>query len=215
MSYPPYMAAALSGASIGQLAHWRRVTASGPVLVPEVSAVKPLRYSFRDVVALRTFVFLRKDVSLQKVRVAIGNLRSLGELEHLSEYTLVAEGSSIVLVKHDEAVDLVRRPGQLVMAEMSDVLRPFVNKNNVEVPALLRPRRHITIDPEVRLGHPVIARTRVPYENVAGLIADGVPPAKVHKYYPSVDASAAREAVDFAVYVDAWRTRERRQASAV
>lgn len=215
MGYPPYMAAALSGASLGQLAHWRRETASGPVLVPEVSAVKPVLYSFRDVVALRTFVFLRKDVSLQKIRVAVGNLRSFGELGHLSEYTLDADGASIVLVKHNEAMDLVTRPGQMVMAQMSDVLRPFVNRSDVEVPALLQPRPHITIDPEVRLGHPVIAGTRVPYESVASLIADGVSPSKVREYYPAVGPTAAREALDFAEYVDRWRARERRQVPAV
>lgn len=215
MAYPPYMAAALSGASLGQLAHWRRTTASGPVLVPEVSATRPVLYSFRDVVALRTFVFIRKDLSLQKIRVAIGNLRGFGELGHLSEYTLVADANSIVLVKQDVAIDLVRHPGQMVMAQMSDVLRPFVNRHNVEVPALLHPRPHISIDPEVRLGHPVIAGTRVPYENVATLISDGVPASKVQSYYPDVDAIAAEEALDFAAYVDGWRTGEQRQVSAV
>lgn len=214
MAYPPYMAAALSGATLGQLAHWRRTTSSGTVLVPELSATRPVLYSFRDVVALRTFVFLRTKTSLQKIRVAIGNLRNLGELGHLSEYTLVADGTSIVLVKHDEAIDLVKTPGQYVMAEMSDVLRPFANRHNVEIPALLQPRPRIAVDPGVRLGHPVVAGTRVPYENVAGLIADGVPAERIHDYYPSVDASSAQDAADFAMYVDSWRTGERRPVSA-
>lgn len=206
MAYPAVMVAALSGATVRQLSHWRRQTASGAVLIPEVSNERPILYSFRDVVALRTCVFLRKDTSLQKVRTAIGNLRNLGEQKHLSTYTLVADAESIVLVEHDRAVDLVKKPGQYVMAEMSDVLRPFLNRQQVEIPALFKPRKNIAIDPDVRSGYPVIAGTRVPYDNVAGLIADGVSPGSIAEFYPSVSAAAAEDALDFARYVETWRT---------
>lgn len=214
MAYAPHMAAALSGATVRQLAHWRRETQTGAVLIPEASARRPILYSFRDVVALRTCAFMRKDSSLQRIRQAIGNLRDLGELEHLSGYKLVAAHGSIVLVTSDSAIDLVKQPGQFVMAEMSDVLRPFVTKSRIQVPALFHPRTHIEVDPEIRLGHPVIAGTRVPYESVAGLVADGVPVSSIEQYYPSVDAEAAQDALDFAVYVDSWRPRDRRKSTA-
>jgi uncharacterized protein (DUF433 family) len=211
MAYPSYLAAALSGATLRQLSHWRRMgTSSGAVLVPEVSAERPILYSFRDVVALRTCVFLRKDASLQRIRTAIGNLRNLGELDHLSEYKLVWDNGSIVLVKDDWAIDLVKNPGQYVIAEMSEVLRPFLNRNNVEVPALFSPRQNISVSPEIRAGHPVIAGTRVPYENVAELVRDGVPEDSVDEYYPAVDRAAAQDAWEFAKYVDSWRERKRR-----
>lgn len=215
MAYPPYLAAALSGATLRQLGHWRRGTrSSGAVLIPEASARRPILYSFRDLVALRTCVYLRKDTSLQMVRRAIGNLRTMGELGHLSEYTLVSEGKSIFLVTSDSAIDLVRHPGQAVMAEMSDVLRPFVTRGDVEVPALFQPRAHIAVHPDVRSGHPVIVGTRVPYENVAGLVADGISPEDVRNYYPAVDASAAEDALDFSRYVDSWRPAGRRNPAA-
>ena len=215
MAYAPYMAAALSGATLRQLSHWRRSSgSSGAVLKPEVSVSRPVLYSFRDVVALRTCVFLRKDASLQKIRRAIANLRDLGEVDHLSRYKLVSDHDSIVLVDDDSAVDLVKKPGQQVIAEMSEVLRPFINKSNVEVPALLTPRDHITISPDVRAGHPVIAGTRVPYEKVAELLRDGVPSEAIHDYYPAVDQQAATDAFDFAEYVDSWRGREPYQGTA-
>lgn len=215
MAYAPYMAAALSGATLRQLSHWRRASSSsGAVLVPEVSASRPILYSFRDVVALRTCVYLRKDSSLQRIRRAIANLRNLGELDHLSEYKLVADHDSIVLVKGESAVDLVKQPGQYVIAEMSEVLSPFVNKSNVAVPALFRPLRHITVSPEVRSGHPVIAGTRVPYEQVAELLHDGVPLDSIQNYYPAVDKKAARDAFEFAEYVDSWRDQRRLQGTA-
>ena len=76
MSYPPKLTAALTGATIRQLSHWRSSRApAGAVLVPEISSGRPLLYSFRDVVALRTCVRLRQETSLQKIRRALDTLR--------------------------------------------------------------------------------------------------------------------------------------------
>jgi hypothetical protein len=67
VSYAPKLAAALSGATIRQFAYWRRPGLDGQaVLTPEYSATRPIDYSFRDVIALRTCVRLRQEASLQK-----------------------------------------------------------------------------------------------------------------------------------------------------
>ncbi|MGW0806602.1 DUF433 domain-containing protein [Nonomuraea sp. NPDC002799] len=179
MSYSPKLAAALSGATLRQLAHWRQASAGrGAVLVPEVSGTRPILYSFRDLVALRACVKLRNDASLQKIRRALDTLRDdLREHEHLSAYRLVADGSII--------------------------------------PDLLRPREHVTVDPAVRGGIPVIEGTRVPYDEVAALLRDGVPAERIADYFPSVTASAALDAMDFADYVDSYEPpREPREAAA-
>lgn len=206
MAYAPSMAAALSGATIGQLRHWRNARA-GSLLTPEVSDGPRIFYSFRDLLALRTFVRLRSDASLQKIRVAIGNLRDLGEIDHLASYRLVSDKrGNIQLVKgEDEAVDLVRRPGQLqVLVVIGDVIEPFPIRPGVVVPHLLRPRANLSVDPETQGGIPVIRGTRVPYDVVASLMREDVPPEKVADYYPSVTADAARDALDFAMYVDSY-----------
>jgi len=57
------MAAALSGATISQLRHWRSVR-TGPLLAPEISTAPRAVYSFQDLLALRTFVRLRENTSL-------------------------------------------------------------------------------------------------------------------------------------------------------
>jgi Uncharacterized conserved protein len=206
MAFGVAVAAALSGASPGQLEHWRRQPVRGgrAVLVPEVSAERPLLYSFRDVMALRTCVYLRERVSLQKIRRAIANLNELGFAEHLSHYRLVAtEDDSVAMVGPDHAVDLVRHPGQQIIAEMSDVLAPFfVSKRAIEVPDFWQPRPQLTVNAAVRGGHPVVSGTRVPYELVAGLVADGVPPEQIREFYPSVSTEGARDADDFARYVE-------------
>jgi uncharacterized protein (DUF433 family) len=164
-------------------------------------------YSFRDLLALRTFVHLRRNTSLQKVRVAIGNLRDLGEVEHLASYSLVSDSrGTIQLVKGgDEAIDLVRQPGQRqLLVIMGEVIEPFPVRPGVIVPHLLRPRAHLSVDPGTQGGTPVIAGTRVPYDAVANLMREDVSAEKVSDYYPSVTADAARDALDFARYVDSY-----------
>ena len=125
VAYATKMAAALSGATVNQLRHWRSPR-TGPLLVPEIATGPGVVYSFQDVLALRTFVRLRENASLQKIRAAIGNLRDIGEVDHLASYRLVSDKSgTIQLVTEDQAVNLGNRPGQLqLVAVMGDVIAP-------------------------------------------------------------------------------------------
>lgn len=207
MAYPTPVAAALSGATVRQLAYWRNTrTPSGALLDPEYRPSRArVLYSFRDVVALRTVVYLREESSLQKIRRAIDNLRDLGSLDHLSEYRLIADGDSIVVAHDDEeslSTDLVESPGQIrLIAQFSDVVRPFANPQGENVVDLYRPRPRLRVHPEVRGGFPVIKDTRIPFDQVASLVADGVAPAEIRDYYPGVSATAASDAHDFGLYV--------------
>lgn len=205
MSYIPKLAAALSGATIRQLAYWRKPGPDGrPVLIPEYSAQRPIEYSFRDVVALRTCVRLRQEASLQKIRRALDALRmDLGLRDHLSSYQLVADGSTIYLADRDHAVDLVRRRGNIVIHQFVEVLAPFYVQGR-QIPALLEPREHVQVDPGVRGGEPVIRGTRIPYDEVAALMRDGVAAEEIREFFPHVSAAAARDAYDFASYVDSY-----------
>lgn len=201
MPYRPPLAAALSGATPRQLSHWR---ATG-IVGAEYRTETRVFYSYRDIVALRACVFLRQDASLQKIRTAIGNLRTLGELEHLSNYNLVASGGTIALVRDDEtSVDLVRQPGHELIAHMAQVLRPFDTASGRKVLDFKRPFPNVSIDPGMRGGHPVVRHTRIAVETVAGLLEDGVSPDEVADFYPSVSAEAARDALRFAHYVDGF-----------
>ncbi len=199
------MAAALSGATVSQLHHWRSPR-TGPLLAPEIAAAPRAVYSFQDVLALRTFVRLRENASLQKIRTAIGNLRDIGEAGHLASYKLVSDrGGNIQLLTGDEAVDLGKKPGQLqLVAVIGEVIEPFAARAGVLVPHLLRPRPGLAVDPETLGGTPVIFGTRVPYDAVAELMRDGVTAEQIGDYYPAVTAAAARDALDFARYVDSY-----------
>lgn len=204
MAYSAAMAAALSGNTQRQLAYWRaRSGDREPLLLPEYAEGRRAWYSFQDVLALRTVAFLRTEVSLQKIRRAVSTLRDLGNREHLATYQLVGGESTVVWVVEggEEFVDLVRQPGQQVMAQMSDVLRPFINRVDQQVLDLFEPLEQVRVNPEVLSGHPVVAGTRIPVELIAGLVDDGLEPAKVAEYYPGVSADAARDAVSFARYL--------------
>ena len=193
------MTAALTGATIRQLRHWRNTR----LLEPEYSTGTRVFYSYRDIVALRTFVYLRETHSLQKIRKAITGLRSLGQPGHLSRYRLVSQGSTIVLTEDAEDVDLLNKPGQ-TLARFDDIARPFDTRDGVRIRDLAQPTAHISIDPETQGGHPVIAGTRVPFEAVASLVADGVPAEDIKLFYPTVTTAAARSAVEFADYVSGF-----------
>src|SRR5664280_2954496 len=208
MAFPPEVAAALSGASVRQLSYCRLAKSDEPLLAPEFHEPRSrVSYSFRDVVALRAFVFLRsRRVSLQHVRKAVKSLRSLGEAEHLSRYRLVAVGKDVVWrVSDEEAVALTGAPGQLVIAEMVDILAAFTNMWGRNVVPLCEPTPGVRVDPDIRGGYPVVAGTRVPYDLVASLLDDGVAPDDVSAFYPSVGSDGARGAVAFARYVDEYR----------
>jgi uncharacterized protein (DUF433 family) len=130
----------------------------------------------------------------------------MGATEHLSAYQLVAVGRDVVWkISDDVAVDLTRRPGQHVIAQMVDILATFRGTQDREVVPLYHPKPGVVVDPEIRGGYPVIAGTRVPYDMVASLLEDGVTPDEVAGFYPAVSADAARGALAFARYVDGYR----------
>lgn len=204
------MAAALSGATTGQIRNWRQDRGAGPVLHPELGISPRALYSFRDILALRAFARLRAEFSLQALRRAVGNLRELGEVDHLSSYSLVAEGTSIVLHEDDgHGTDLLKKPGQRVVATLADIVEPFAPRPGVIVPHLLHPNDHVSLDPETQGGQPVITGTRVLSEDVAALLRDGVPAERIADYYPTVDAAAARDAERFAQYVASYSAESR------
>jgi uncharacterized protein (DUF433 family) len=157
------------------------------------------------VIALRTFVYLREGFSLQKVRDAIGRL-PLEDTIHISQYRLGLAGDTIVWIdENDErfGMDLLVSPraGRIV-AVMSEVVRPFTNVQREKVVDLFRPRPRLAVNPEVRGGYPVIAGTRIPFDQISTLVEDGVPPEEIRQFYPGVTKAAARDAQTFAAYVE-------------
>ncbi|HEY2141814.1 MAG TPA: DUF433 domain-containing protein [Solirubrobacteraceae bacterium] len=208
MAFPIPIASVLTGATVPQLAYWRRHTKSAePLLVPEGRRSGRYLYSWADVVALRSIVYLRQEKSLPRIRRAVDKLRQLEaeEWTHLSAYRLVSTESTIVVqTRAGQLLDLERHPGT-VLAEvlMSDVLDPFETSAGRSVPALKHPRPRLAVDPAVLGGYPVIVGTRVPFDVVAQLAQDDLEPDEIIAIYPSVDPGAIDDATGFAEQVAA------------
>lgn len=205
MAFTVPIASVLSGASIGQLAYWRRPTEKAEaLLVPETKRAGRYLYSWADIVALRSIVYLREEKSLPRIRRAVRQLRALeaDEWEHLSKYTLARTSESIYVRRPDgQILDLERAPGAILEETlMSDVLAPFEAKGKV-VPALEHPREHLDVDPDILDGFPVISGSRVPFHIVASLAEDGADAAEITEVYPSVDPRGIPDAQDFAQQV--------------
>lgn len=198
MAFPIPLTVKLSGATRAQLQHWRKER----ILIPEIRSVgRPILYSFRDITALRTFARLRHDFSLQKIRKALGTIKKMEDVfEHPAAYQLISHKNTIVLRREGErGVDLVKNPGQLLIASFEDVLGEFEDRHGNKVVDLRRPAQHITIEPERLGGWPTIEGTRVPYDTIADLLDDEtVSIDSVQHFYPSVSKEAAESALQFA-----------------
>ncbi len=86
----------------------------------------------------------------------------------------------------------LRRTGGLAGWLQQELCRPYWNHG------------HVAVDPGVRGGEPVIAGTRIPYDEVAALFRDGAGAEEVDEFFPQVSPAAARDAYDFASYVDSY-----------
>lgn len=203
MAYSSSLAAALGGVSEGQLVHWRREP--NPILVPEYGSRPRVSYSFRDLLAIRAVARMRTELSLQKIRKAIQNVKNLDNFEHLSHVRLVAKGNTIVWIQsEDQMVDVLRQPGQQLIATMEDILGEFVGWTGATVVPLARPKPGIRINPGVLRGFPVIDNTRVPYDTVASLAADGLDATSIRYFYPSVTDVGVEGAVALDRYVSEY-----------
>ncbi|MDI5962843.1 DUF433 domain-containing protein [Streptantibioticus silvisoli] len=215
MGYSTSMAAALSGVTTGQLRDWRRNRernrGGGPILRPAPTP-GPALYSFEDVLALRAFARLGRGVPLRRIREAFTALEDPGPAAwpsrpvQLSAFSLVADGDAVVLARSCQVAGPRARRRRTVLTTVAGVLGEFTPRAGVVVPHLLRPRFHVTVDPGTQSGLPVIAGTRVPFDAVADLVDDGVPPERITEHYPGVSAEAARDATSFARYVNSYRT---------
>jgi uncharacterized protein (DUF433 family) len=208
MAYPVPLAVALSGATVDQLAYWRRQTPSHPPLLePAAERSGRYLYSWADVVALRSIVYLRQWKSLPRIRGATQTLRGLeaGDWKHLSQYKLLRTGDSIVVVTPGgDIVDVDARPGTILEEVlMRDVLGSFQREDGRCISSLPMPRPKLSVHPSVLGGYPVVAGTRVPYDLVAGLAEDGYDEAEIIEMYPSVKSDDVADAREFAKEVAA------------
>jgi uncharacterized protein (DUF433 family)/DNA-binding transcriptional MerR regulator len=205
VSYSEQLTAALGGVTVHQLRNWR--SEPRPLLIPEADHGRSVRYSFLDLLAVRTVGHLRTDYSLQKIRKAVANLHSFADVDHLGRFNLVGDGDTIVWCTDEASIDLLKKPGQHLVVRMHSVLGEFDGWAGTKVVPLAHPKRGISIEGDVLDGFPVVERTRVPYETIAGLAKDGLGNDNIRYFYPAVSDVGIRGAVEFDHYVVDYNSR--------
>jgi DNA-binding transcriptional MerR regulator len=119
------------GITYRQLDYWARTDLVQPSLRKAEGSGTQRLYSFDDVLRLKVVKrLLDTGVSLQKVRLAVDELRARGR--SMAETTLVSDGTSVYAVDDDaQMLDLLKR-GQAVFALALD---PVVDELRGEVSA--------------------------------------------------------------------------------
>jgi DNA-binding transcriptional MerR regulator len=119
------------GISYRQLDHWARTGLVEPSIRKAKGSGTQRLYAFDDVVRLKVVKrMLDAGVSLQRIRVAVDELRARGRT--LADTLLVSDGSTVLFLDDDEQVlDLLRR-GQAVMTL---ALEPVIEELRGEVTA--------------------------------------------------------------------------------
>lgn len=119
-------AAKLTGVPYDRLDYWARSGFLRPGVTGAKGKGSKRRYSFRDLVALRTAKELRDlGVPLQTLRKVVGYLRQVKGLEQpLAEARLVVSGNDVLLVQGDqELTSVLRSPAQGVLQLVLDLPR--------------------------------------------------------------------------------------------
>lgn len=111
----------IAGITYRRLDYWARTGVVVPTLRSASGSGSQRRYSFADLVELRTIKQLvDAGVGLPQVRTAIGALKAQGT--RVAETTLVSDGRTIYACDSADAVVDVLRKGQAVFALAIDVV---------------------------------------------------------------------------------------------
>ncbi|HVV37563.1 MAG TPA: DUF433 domain-containing protein [Acidimicrobiales bacterium] len=172
------------------------------VFVPDFNDLRPKQWSYRDLVLVRLFVWLRgAGQTPANASRHVDLVRSL--LETASDDALpVLRGDHRALLIEDEQFD--RATGDQIMEglgalmsvfdfaqELPDVGKPMWGPN------LVRPSEYTSILPLVMAGEPCIATTRITTANVWTLQHDrGLSAGEIADLYPGLNKLQVRDAIE-------------------
>jgi DNA-binding transcriptional MerR regulator len=194
--YDAKRASQLSGVPQSTINQWAR---SG-TLTPDWNTLSPRGWSYRDLLYLRLFAWLRKrgmETSRASERVRI--IREILALEDIDP-TVRSDDQHAFL--SNETID--RFSGQQAFDGMTpflsifDVAQPIdrVSRSAIWGPGLVYPSTHTHISPWVLSGEPCVARSRIPTSALFALRQERrLPAEKIRLLYPQIRVEAIRDAI--------------------
>jgi DNA-binding transcriptional MerR regulator len=127
--YTAKQVTAITGVSYQTLNHWARTGLVEPSIAQAAGSGSERIYSFRDLIALKLAVELRKNgVTTSALRKVVEFLRCSNGLENpLSEARLVVTETDVVLIcSSKELISVLKKPGQAYLAFVLDLPRTVV-----------------------------------------------------------------------------------------
>lgn len=205
--YEAWRAAALSGVPTRTVYHW----ASTKLVVPSVSSVKEMLWSYADVMTLRVVAWLRQRKQTDDGVVRATGLKDVRRmLTMLDAYQINfwvsdngTDGSSPILVDQqgrlyvDTGEGILSSRGQRVHDLPKETLRllaPFENEGN-QGPDLIRPRPTLRIIPLKVSGEPHVTGSRITSRSLAALFRRGMGPSTIAEMY-ELPAESVLDAID-------------------
>ncbi len=201
--YDAGRAAALSGVPRSTIYYWAR----HEVVVPSVSPVKEMLWSYADLMALRVVSWLRHpkgdDQGIRPGSPMKAVRRALSEIDRrgldiwspqlIGRSPLVVDRAGKIHIRDDAGVeDLSGQPP--LSADLLDLLGPF-DLLGACGPDLVAPREHLRIVPARVAGEPHVAGSRLTTLSLAALADRGMTSEQVAALY-EIDIVAVEEAVD-------------------
>jgi uncharacterized protein (DUF433 family) len=184
----------LLGLTPRQVDYWDRTKLIKPSITPAFGSGSARRYSFTDLVRLKTVCELRRNsVSLQMIRKALAYLgdRYPDLTPPIAQLRLLAVDGQFYVVQTLQEVESLRKRGQLILEvrigkyaeELCKRVEELRNKQK-------QINRWIEIRLEVQAGTPVVKGTRIPLKTVAKYLRAGYTPAQICADLPTLTEEA-------------------------
>lgn len=195
--YDAKRASQLSGVPRSTINQWAR----SELLEPDWNSLSPRGWSYRDLLYLRLFAWLRKrgmetSGASERVRL-ISRVLAVQRIDP----TVRSDGQHAFL--SDETIDRFSGQqafdGMTFFLSMFDIAQPIdkVSRTAMWGPGLIYPSSHTHISPWVLSGEPCVIRSRIPTSTLFALHQERhLPAEKIHLLYPQVAIEAIQDAID-------------------
>ena len=171
------------------------------MLTPDWNSLHPQGWSYRDLLYLRLFAWLRKrgmDTAGASERVRL--IRGVLAKERVDP-TVRSDGQHAFLsaAAFDRFSGQQAFDGMTLFLSMFDIARPIdkVSRSAMWGPGLVYPSAHTHISPGVLSGDPCVFRSRIPTSALFALHQERrLPAGKIGLLYPQVKVEAIKDAID-------------------